>query len=231
MKWGRRAVWGTLAAVLTIGCNPLTMIGFLAHRDARIPAAYPLPPKDDEETGKKKDEVKVAVFCGFTRTPPIDFATADRDLAALIVKRCPDVIKGSGGKEKITFVPAAEVDKFKIAHPTWKAMHPTGWGKKLGADYVMEVSLSGIQVYRPGSMNEVYEGRADVTVDVYDVAQPGAAPLHNYVHAYTYPKGMIRDAGVMPASRFKQMYLENLAVELILMHVEHKPSEGIAEGR
>jgi hypothetical protein len=231
-RWaGRAAVWGTLVAVLSFGCSPLTMIAFLMHKDEKLPARCPLPPKVDETTGKKQEEVKVAVFCGFAQSPPLDFASADRELAAQFVKRFPEVLKESGSKEKITFVPPADVDKFKATNPNWRAMHPSAWGKKLGADYVIELTLSGMQLYQPGSRNEIYDGRAEVTVDVYDAALPGAAPKHNTIHGYSYPKGMARDAGVMPATRFKQMYLENLAVELILLHIEHKPSEGIAAER
>jgi hypothetical protein len=231
-RWARRAVWATFVAVLAVGCNPLSMIAFLAHRDAKVPAPYPLTVKEDETSGKKKEEVKVAVFCAFGQTPPIEFATADRELATAIVKRCPEILKESGGKEKIVFVPAADVEKFKATNPTWRAMHPSAWGKKLGADYVLEITLAGLQIYQPRSNNQIYEGRAEVTVDVYDVAETGAAPKHNYTHPYTYPKGMVRSVDAIPsASQFRQMYVDNLAVELILMHVEHKPSEGIAAGR
>jgi len=231
-KWARRAVWATFAAVLTIGCNPLTTIAFIFHRDDKVAAAYPLPVKEDETSGKKKEEVKVAVFCGFGQTPPIEFATADRELVTAIVKRCPDILKEAGSKEKIVFVPTADVDKFKSANPNWRAMHPSAWGKKLGADYVMEITLAGLQIYQPRSSNQIYEGRAEVTVDVYDVAQAGAAPKHNYTHAYSYPKGMVRSVDAIPsASQFRQMYLDNLAAELILKHVEHKPSDGIASAR
>lgn len=227
MKWARRAVWGTLAAVLTIGCNPLTTIGFLMHQDQKVPAAYPLKPKEGPD-GKKKDEVTVAVLCGTTGGTPIEFAGSDRELASKIAKQLPDILKGSGGKDKITVLPPAKVDKFKMDNPNWKAMHPTAIGKKLGVDYVVDITLGGMRIYQPGSNNQIYEGRAEVTVDVYDSAADGGEQLYQYVHPFSYPRGMVRDAGVMPVSRFKQLYLENLATDLILMHIEHKPSEGIA---
>ncbi len=232
-KWARRAVWGTLVAIFAVGCNPLNTIAFIFHRDAKIPAAYPMTPKEDETTGKKKEEAKVAIFCVFGQVPPHEFLTADRDLPGIMIKKCPEVLKEADGKDKLTFVTAAEVDNFKRANPNWKTMHPTAWGKKLEADYVMEITLSGLQIHQPRSNNQIYEGRAEVTVDVYDVAEAGAAPIHNYVYPYTYPKGMFRSVDSIPGgpNRFKQLYLENLAVEILLMHVEHKPSEGIASDR
>jgi hypothetical protein len=228
-KWARRAVWATFAAVLAVGCNPLTTIAFIFHKDSKIPAQHPLPPKTDED-GKKKDEVKVAVFCQFAQNPPRDFVTADRELVGLIVKRFPDMLKGSGGKEKIVIVATAEVDKFKMANPNWKSMHPADWGKKLGADYVLDISLAAMQIYQPGSNSSIYEGTAEVTVDVYDTDKGRDAPRDHYVHPFTYPRGvgMARDVSEMPVSRFKQMYLEKLAYDIILMHIEHKATEGIA---
>ena len=41
-KWARRAVWFTLAAVFTLGCNPLATLSFLTQSDpvktSRLPA-------------------------------------------------------------------------------------------------------------------------------------------------------------------------------------------------
>lgn len=231
-RWvGRVAVWGTLVAVLSFGCNPLQMIAFMMHKDDLMPARCPLPAKRDADGDKKKEPVKVAVFCTFAHTPPIDFASSDRELAALIVKRFPEIHKASGHKDKIEFISMAEVDKFKIAHPSWKAMHPSAWGKKLGVDYVIEYTLNGMQLYQPATRNQIYEGRAEVTIDVYDTDKPGEAPLHSTMHGFSYPKGMVRDASAVPATRFKQMYLESLSVELIHYHIEYKLSDDIASDR
>ena len=63
-RWARRAVWGTLAVVLTIGCNPLTTIAFLTHRDTPTPARCPLTfkegPKKDKEEAKNKEAAATA---------------------------------------------------------------------------------------------------------------------------------------------------------------------------
>ena len=45
---------GTLAVVLTIGCNPLTTIGFLTHKD-RKPAKYPARLEGRAEEGQGRD--------------------------------------------------------------------------------------------------------------------------------------------------------------------------------
>jgi hypothetical protein len=163
---------------------------------------------------------------------PPEFATADRDLAALIAKKCPDVLKETGSKAKLIFVDPSEIEAFKRSNPTWKQMHATAWGKKLGADYVMEITLAGMQIYQPRSNNQVYEGRADVAVDIYDVEKNRAAPLHHYDHAFSFPKGMARSVDSIPSvNQFRQMYLDHLAVELLMKHIEHKESMDIASDK
>jgi hypothetical protein len=86
-------------------------------------------------------------------------------------------------------------------------------------------------VYQPGSGNLVYEGRAEVSVDVYDATKPVGEPKHRYVHPYTYPKTGMIAASDVPLSKFKMMFLDKLAGELVLKHIDHKPSEGIAADR
>lgn len=231
-KWARRLVWGTFITVFGLGCNPLSTIAFLTHRDEKLPPTYPMPPKDDEATGKKKDVVKVAVFCHFAHAMPPEFATADRDLAAMMARKCPDLVRAAEPKVKLEIINPSEVETFKRSNPNWKTMHPSAWGKKLNVDYVMEVTLAGMQLYQPHSNNMIYEGRADVTVDVYDVEKGNAAPLHNYPHAFRYPKGMLRDVDSgRGQTQFKQQYLDNLAIEIMLNHIEHKQNVGIADDK
>jgi hypothetical protein len=66
---------------------------------------------------------------------------------------------------------------------------------------------------------------------VYSVADGVAEPKHRYVLPYTYPKtGMIASSDV-PPSRFKQLFLERLALELARKHVEYKAGDGILSER
>ena len=58
-KLAKCAVWFTLAAVLSIGCNPLATMGFLFGGDPVKSAECPLEFKDGPKKGK---EVVVALF-------------------------------------------------------------------------------------------------------------------------------------------------------------------------
>jgi hypothetical protein len=231
-KWARRSVWATLVAVLTIGCNPLTTIGFLLHRDTKIPAEYPLRPKE----GPKKDkdeEITVLVICGQRQTGgiPFEFAGIDRELATTIAKRMPEEAKAN--KEKVAVVSPSKFDKFKIDNPHWRTMRPDQIGKRLGADYVLDVTLSNIQVYQPGSRNMLYEGRAEVWVEVYDLLNTTAEQQH-YAHQFAYQPPHTPDATDSTGinlSVYKQGFVERLAMEIIWKHLEHKPADGIAAAR
>jgi hypothetical protein len=226
-RWARRAVWGTVAVLLTIGCSPLQTIAFLTHKDVKVPAAYPLVYK--EGTNKNKEEVVVALFVTQGSGQSLEFAGADSALANEIAKRLPEMAKEAKQEQKIAVLPTTKVNKFKMQNPNWKVMHPVERGKQLGADFVLVLHLERMTMFKPGTRNEFYEGRGDVTVDVYDVAE-GAGEPQTYSHGFSHPKTGFRDASAMPVSAFRREFLEALSVELCRYHVEHKPSSGIAEG-
>jgi hypothetical protein len=226
--WAKRGVWLTLAAVLTFGCSPLQTAAFLLHKDDKVPAQYPIRPKD----GPKKDkdeELKVLVLTTKGRGVPQEFAGVDRELASTLAKMLPESAKEN--KDTLTVIPPAQLDKFKIANPTWRTLHPTQIGQKLGADYVLDVTVSNIGLYQQGSDRQIYEGRAEVDVGLYEVAAGAGEPKHRYTVPHQYPKtGMIATDN-LPLSQFKQRFLETLALDVIQKHLEHRPADFIAADR
>lgn len=225
--WARRAVWGTFAVVVATGCNPLTTIAFLTHKDVKVPAEAPLEFKDGPKKGK--EEVTVAVFVNQAAGQSLDFAGAEAMLASELARKLPEMSKES--KQKISVVPPKDVNKYKMRNPGWKTVDPSQRGKELGADFVLDIYLDNMTLFQPGSQRNFYEGRADVTIDVYDVDAGPGEPKYPLILGFTYPKGLFRDASSMPTSAFRKLFIENLAVEIARKHTEHKPSSGIAEGR
>jgi hypothetical protein len=224
-KWARRAVWFTLAVVFTFGCSPLATLSFLTDPEPVKKAEYPLEFKDGPKKGK---EVVVAVFV--TSAPGIGpvFAGSEQKLASEIAKKLPDMSKEN--KPKLVVLDPALVNKFKMNNPTWKkGMHPSEWGKKLGVDYILDIQLEKMSLYQQGSLNAIYEGQADVNVDVYDVDAGPTEPKYNYVHVFKYPSTGVLDASTIPVNRFRQDYLEHLATELARKHVAHKEAAGVAD--
>src|SRR5215217_550882 len=77
----RRAVLaGGLLAFAGMGCNPATLY-FLMRGDDKVKPNIPLPAKD----GKK--EVTVAILANGSSATGLDFAGAERELAALIAQK------------------------------------------------------------------------------------------------------------------------------------------------
>jgi hypothetical protein len=225
-KWARRAVWFTLAAVFTFGCNPLATLSFITQSDPVKKADYPLVYTDGPKKGK---EVVVAVFVSSAPGIGPVFAGSEGKLASDIAKKLPEMAKEQ--KQKLVVLDPALVNKFKMNNPNWKLMHASEWGKKLNVDFVLDIHLEKMSLYQPGSLNMYYEGQADVNVDVYDVDAGPGEPKYNYVHPFKYPHTGMLPTDSVPLNRFKQDYLEHLAAELAMKHVTHKEGSGIAEDK
>ncbi len=224
-KWAKRGVWLTLAAVLTIGCNPITLPFVLLRTEAKIPAEFPLRPKEGEKKDKE-EEIKVLVIASMSPgSMTSEFVGADREVAAAITKLLPEV--GKANKETFTVISGRQLDNFKTQNPNWRSMRAGAIGKRLGADYVLELTMSGLQMYQPGSLNNIYEGRAVVNVEVSDPAETSGEPRYRYVHSLTHP-ALPRSVESMPQQQFRIEFVNKLAQEIVFRHIDHKGAEGIA---
>jgi hypothetical protein len=226
--WAKRGVWLTLAAVLTFGCSPLQTAAFLLHKDDKVPPQYPIRPAEGPKK-EKEEEISILVLTTKGAGIPQQFAGLDRELASVLAKKLPEAAKEN--KDKLTVIPPAQLDKFKIANPTWRTLHPSQIGQKLGADYVLDITVSHVGLYQPQSAELIYEGRAEVDVGVYEVAAGAGEPRHRYTLQHLYPKtGMIGTTD-LPLSQFKQRFLETLTLDVIHKHLEYKPADFIAADR
>ena len=119
---GQAWVWLTLAAVLAIGCNPLTLPFLLLHGDPKIPAEYPLRPKDKDAAKHDKDEeITVLVLCPHAQQHHVRVRRGGPRTASMIAKQAArggEGVQGQGGR----WSSRRQVDKFKMANPNWKYM-------------------------------------------------------------------------------------------------------------
>ncbi|QJW97963.1 hypothetical protein [Frigoriglobus tundricola] len=230
-KWARRAVWGALVAVLTIGCSPLSMLGFIFARPETVPAPYPLTL--DKEAMKKKDEVVVLLLTQLAPGTGREFATADRDLASKLARQLPELAKEASKDKKLKMrvISPTQVDKFKMANPQWKAMSAGDIGQKLGADFALDIYLDKMRLYQPGSLNQIYEGRAEVSVSIFKIGADGSEFKDKYQLPFAYPRTGIRDTTSTQETEFRKLFLDNLTAEIIRQHVDSAPSSGIADGQ
>lgn len=223
-KWAKRGVWLTLAAVLAIGCNPITLPFVLLRTEAKIPAQYPLRPKEGPKHDKD-EEIKVLLLANMAPGSITgEFAGYERELATAVAKKLPEVAKAN--KEAFTVVPQHELDTFKMRNPNWRGMRAAAIGQRLKADYVIEMTLSGLQTYQPGSQNQIYDGRAQVAVEVTNTADGTVQPVH-YIHSFAHP-GFPRSVDAMSPAQFKLEFLDKLAQDIVFKHIDHKAAEGIA---
>lgn len=231
-RWARRAVWGTFFAVAAIGCNPLNIAAFMFARDEKMPAPHPLV-LDKEGPKKDKDEVVVLILPQLAPGYAREFVNTDRELSERLAKLLPEMAKENKEKNnrKLRVISPTQVDKFKMTNPQWKQMGAGEIGHKLGADFVLEVWLDKMRFYQPQSQNSIYEGKAEASVSIYVVGETGGEMKDRYTHAFSYPKGLVRDASAVPESEFKKQYLDALTVELARYHVDSKASNTIADGR
>jgi hypothetical protein len=147
-----------------------------------------------------------------------------------MAKKFPELAKENKEcKQKIRVVPSKDVNAFKMRNATWATWHPSKWGKQLGADYVLDIHLDKMRLYQPGMLDQLYEGRAEVSVDTYDVDAGLGEPKYNYVYPFAFPKTGYRDASAVPVGTFRKQFIETLALELCRQHVDHNASSGIAE--
>jgi hypothetical protein len=173
----------------------------------------------------------VAVFISSASGIGPVFAGSEGKLASDIAKKLPEMAKDCKPPQKLVVIDPAIVNKFKMNNPNWKVLHPSEWGKKLNVDFVLDIHLDKMSLYQPGTLNSLYEGQAEVTVDTYDVDAGPGEPKYNYVFPFKYPHTGYLDASTIPMNRFKQDYLEHLAAELCMKHATHKEGSGIADDR
>ena len=227
-----------LVAVPAVGCSPLNVIGVhTSPTTKRQPAPYPLT-FDKDSPKKDKEEIVVVLLPQLAPGTKPDFVTFDRDLASKLAKAMPEQLKGNKDKKKMKVISPTQVDKFKMANPQWKQMSTEEIGKKLGADFVLEIYMDKMRMYQPGSLDNIYEGHAELSVTVYEVgaeesgykgkyADPAQYPL-----SFAYPRTGVRDASSVSESEFKKQFLENLTAKIIRQHhVDYMPTSNTGNPR
>lgn len=211
----RCAMWAALAAMLPVSCTPFTSIFFPSA--PITPAEYPLVFKEGPKKGK---EVVVAIFISAAPGIGPEFTRSEEKLASDIATKLPEMAKEN--KQKLIVLDPTLVSKFKLKNPNWKLIHASERGRALGADFVLDISLDKMSFYQPGSQNKLYEGRAEVTVSVYNVDAGPGEPIYNYSYPFLYPHTGAFDTSAVPLHRFKQEFLNRLATEISMKHIDYR---------
>ena len=80
----------------------------------------------------------------------------DRQIGVEFTRQLDALCKAN--KEKVKIVPFHKVEKFKNDNPSWKTMGGDEIGRKFDADYVIDVEIVAMSLYKPGSRKTLFEG-------------------------------------------------------------------------
>lgn len=209
--WGRRAILAAgVLGLASLGCNPATMGYFLFRGDEKVPPEHPLPPKEG------KDGITVAILTSSAPTLSMEFAAVDRELAQKIAKRLVEETKDAD--HPITVIEQSKVDRLKSSGTRdWRTMNGADIGKELGADYVIDMTVTSMSMLQPEYGKEYYQGRASLQVVVYDSTNRDG-PYREYVHNSMLPTKSTE--AVTPAF-YRNIFLDRVATELAWRHIPH----------
>jgi hypothetical protein len=211
---------GYLAALLLVvvtaaGCNIMALPFFLLPgMDPKHEAKCKLVPHDKDRGAR----VVILTSCGMETRP--EFLRVDRELGRLLYMQLEDGLKKN--QERVVVVPIGQVEKYKDDHPNWHSLSPEEVGKHFSADYVISLEINSVSLYEPGSINTLFRGHAEISLDVLDVLKPANGPIYREEYTINYP----RARGPIPASegniqQFRQRFLSVVARELSWRFTAH----------
>ena len=207
-----------ITALLSSACDPLMLSYFLI---------VGLDPKRDPECliFKNRKDSKVVILA----SAPVDtqlaaFVHADRELYYLFAQQLQANIAAC--KDKIRIAAPAKVLKYLEDHPNWQALDPADIGKDLDADYVIYLEIDKLSLYEEGSRNELFRGKAEIAVKVFDCTKPGEPPVFQKEYATVYP----RSKGAIPVSdtslqAFKFSFMKRVSTDLSWLFAGHSTTD------
>lgn len=208
----RTVVLGGAFAAMGIGCgtNPFIIPQLLLNggKDARVPAEYALklPPK--------KSEAKVIVLVWSNSGLHPDLTGVDRMLNAELIQMLDARLKEN--EEKVLVLKMPRIDEYKSENPNWRSVNPMDIGKTFGGDYVIDVEVQEMDLFKPGSRGQFLQGRATVTVEAFDLSKPAIKdPAFKTDFTIEFPQGReipVESRGQV--SEFRLKFVQRLASDI-----------------
>lgn len=203
-----------ILAALGMGCNVLSFPFFLLMgMNSKKDPLFKLASKE------KDKEVTVVILASAGLETRPEFLRVDRELTGLFARHLQQGFKDN--KEKVKLVASRKVEEFKDQYPNWKTMDLVKIGDHFEADYVIDLEIHSLTLYEPGSANQLFRGRAEISVQLVDVNEPDDDPLKQ-LYRCEYPK----TRGPIPISeysplQFKQKFLDHVGRELSWYFTAH----------
>ena len=201
-RWARRAVWGTFAVVLTIGCNPLTTIGVPHAQGRSRPAKYPLVRQGGAEEGQGRGR---SSRCSSARAAARARVRRGRGRRRVGDGQaaCPRWRRRTSRRSSVD--PARQGEQVQDREPELEGHARQRLGQEARRRFVLEIHLDKMSLYQPGSLNQLYEGRAEVDGRSCTTWTPGAAEPKSLRRTRSPTRRpAFRDATAMPVPHVPQ---------------------------
>jgi hypothetical protein len=185
-KSRRAFVYGLAIATLSIGCSPASFVigGLLrGERESKKPAEYAL------KMQPKHEDVKVIVLVSaksYSFKSPDMFGT-DRKLNAELISALDERCRLN--EEQVLVLKMPRIDQFKTDNPNWRSMNPHKIGKReeFHADYVIDVEIVELDLFKPDGRKEWLKGNANISIAAYDINKPLEEPAYKKDYHIEYP--------------------------------------------
>lgn len=221
-RYSRRGILVGLGLAATgLGCggmNPFVIIPHILNGgEAKTAAEFPLT------VPQKKTEAKVVVIVSARMGLSPDLAGVDRMLNAELVRFLDAGLKAN--EEKVQVLKTQVLDTYKSENPNWRTVSPQDLGKEFLADYVIDVEIREIDLYKPGSRGQWLQGHAAVTVSAYSLAKPAKEAAYVQDFMVEYPQGGREIEKTSPAqlSGFRLKFIQRIANNIAVKFMATKP--------
>jgi hypothetical protein len=200
---------GLAATGVGCGINPFLLPYIGSGGQSKLPAEFKLEPHE------KRKEAKVVVFVSSRVGLQPDLVGVDRMLNAELIRVLDLMVKENEDKVQVLKMP--RIDEYKAQNPNWRSAHPCEIGKAVaeGTDYVIDVEVQEMDLYKPGSRGQWLQGHATVAVNAYDLSKPLRDPAYKQDFTFEYPQGReIELESKAQISTFRMAFVQRIASDV-----------------
>jgi hypothetical protein len=194
--------------VLSLGCNPITTMGFLLYPFAETK----IQPECDLTAGGKETTVVILSSFAYSEVRP-EFLTADRELNERLGQQLRKRFEEN--REKVTIIPYSRVRGYLAKHHDDRLLAKREVGKHFLADYVINIEVNGLGLYERGSSRKLLRGRAEIGVTAIDAKLPeGEGTIFERSLSIEYPENNPEDADNISPVVFRSKFYDHVAGKL-----------------
>jgi hypothetical protein len=213
---------------LSLGCSPQSLSMFLMpFADNKVDPEFKLFASNDKE-------ITLVVMANFKDSQySQDLRDADAELAKCVAqafrKRC------EANKHKLKLIPQAQVRALQLGQLAKKFEQseegdsgPVEIGRKLKADYVLQLDIEALRIYEPRSRPKMFHAGTQINVNLYKMKTKNADDdnlLHQTQYQSSYPKEGPISAENGSEAQFRRTFFEKAAQEISRMFIAYPPEE------